>query len=141
MKRLLGALAAVSLLAFGLTSAQAATWTITATGTVNAFIYSQFDQNGLFGDPGASLLGQSYVLTIATDPSFSTIVAESLPFYHENYGCPAFGGCCGAPYTISMTVGGVTYNQTELSPLANRSYLMSGLSNGLAHPDQVYQQV
>ncbi len=139
MKKLLGALAAVSFLAFGLTSAQAATWTVTATGTVYADIYHS-DQNGLFGDPGASLLGQSYVLTISTDPSLNTLVAETLPVYREYYGGPAFGGCCAAPYTISMTVGGVTYSQTELFPFINRSYLISGLGSGLASQDQVYQQ-
>jgi hypothetical protein len=40
-----------------------------------------------------------------------------------------------------VTVNGVTYTQTELNPFTNRSYLISGLSSGLANQDQVYQQI
>jgi hypothetical protein len=65
---------------------------------------------------------------------------------HESYGGPGIsgtgtGGCCAAPYTITVTVNGFTYTQTESSPYINYSYLISGLSSGLAGQDQVYQGV
>src|SRR5262249_51185702 len=50
-------------------------------------------------------------------------------------------GCCGAPYTVTMTVNGVSYTQIDFNPFLNRSYLISGLATGLTSQDQVYQEV
>jgi hypothetical protein len=60
--------------------------------------------------------------------------------YVERYG-GAVIGCCGAPFTISVTVNGFTYTRSNVNPFINRSYLIDGLSTGLGGQDQVYQEI
>jgi hypothetical protein len=125
-----------------LTASPAQAWVITVTGTVYSDgPYGTPDQTGLFGTPGESLVGDAYTQTITTDPLLNTYLQETTPFYHQSYGGAGIGGCCGAPYTITTTVNGVTYSQTESDPYINRSYLIDGLGTGLYPQDQVYQDV
>jgi PEP-CTERM motif len=86
------------------------------------------------------LVGSRYIKAISTDPLQSTQLSTS-PSYIERNGGIGISGCCGAPYSISTTVNGFTYTQTELDPFVNRSYLISGIANGLTGQDQIYQQI
>src|SRR5215469_5115945 len=47
--------------------------------------------------------------------------------------------CCGAAYSIAVTVNGFTYSETESNPFINYAYLLD-LSNGLAPNGLLYQQ-
>jgi PEP-CTERM motif len=137
MKRIL-----IVAMGMALAASPAQAWVITATGTIYSDgPYGTPDQTGLFGTPGLSLVGYAYTQTITTDPLLNTFFTESIPYYHQSYGGAGIGGCCGAPYTITTTVNGVTYTQTESNPYINRSYLIDGLSTGLYPADQVFQEV
>jgi hypothetical protein len=135
------------LIAFAPTSVRAIPWTITVQGTVYADIANgPVNQTGIFGTPGASLVGDPYTETITTNPLLNTYFTESIPFFHTTYGGAGFGGCCAAPYTLSVTVDGILYTQTETNPFLNYSYLFNGIENGLPQDlgqfqDQVYQGV
>src|SRR5258708_3063345 len=119
----------LALFVFGPEPAHASTWTITASGIITGDQGAgPADGTGIFGTPGVSLAGDAYTETITTDPLVNT-------------GGLNIGGCCASPYTITVTVNGFTYTQTELNPYTNYSYLISGLSSGLASQDQVYQGV
>jgi hypothetical protein len=88
-----------------------------------------------------------YTQTITTDPLLNTYYTSSTPDFHQSYGGAGIGGWCAAPYTITTTVNGVTYTQTESNPYINTSYLYSGLGSGLGSQelgtaqDQVLQAV
>lgn len=116
-------------------------WTITVTGTIYSDVpNSPVDGTGIFGSPGVSIVGSPYTETITTDPLQSSLIAFSPPINIERSGRPGFGGA-GAPYYISVTVNGFTYTETESSPFLIRSYLISGIANGLGSQDQVYQEI
>jgi hypothetical protein len=122
--------------------ARAVAWTIFVTGTIYADLLigpSPLNGTGIFGTPGLSLVGSRYIETITTDPQQSTQLSTS-PSYIERNGGPVLGGT-GAPYIISTAVNGFTYTQTEMNPFINRSYLISGITSGLASQDQIYQQI
>jgi hypothetical protein len=116
-------------------------WTITVTGTIYSGLNEPLalDGNGIFGVAGSPLVGSAYTETITTDTLQSTQLTSS-PVFIERNGGPVLGGS-GAPYIISTTVNGFTYTQTALDPFINRSYLISGIANGLAGQDQVYQEI
>jgi hypothetical protein len=119
----------------------ASLWTVTVSGTVYAdTTNAPLNQTGIFGTPGASLVGDAYTETITTDPLLNTYFTESIPWFQDNYGGPAYGGCCAAPYTLTVTVNGVEYTQTEQDPFRNRSYLYNGLTQGVGSEDQIYQE-
>ena len=132
-----------SLMGVALAASPAQAWVITATGTIYSDgPYGTPDQTGLFGPPGQSMVGLAYTQTITTDPLLNSFFTDPNPIYQEyNGGAGLPLGCCGAPYTITTTVNGVTYTQTESNPYINRSYLIDGLSTGLYPADQVYQEV
>jgi PEP-CTERM motif-containing protein len=138
MSRRIWLIAAVAIFPFLPKAAEADPWTITVVGTI--FAETVPDQNGLFGPVGASLVGYGYSETITTNPLLNTGVVDSTPTLLERDGGVVIG-CCGAPYTVTMTVNGVSYTQTESNPFLNRSYLISGLAMGLTSQDQVYQEV
>jgi hypothetical protein len=122
--------------------ARAVAWTIFVTGAIYADLLigpSPLNGTGIFGTPGLSLIGSRYIEAISTDPLQSTQLSTS-PSYIERNGGPVLGGT-GAPYFISTTVNGFTYTQTELNPFVNRSYLISGIANGLTGQDQIYQEI
>jgi hypothetical protein len=120
-------------------------WTITVTGTIvddirNSNGGTLLNGTGIFGTPGTSLIGDTYTETITTDPSLNSHV-DSNSTLIESYGGPGIGGCCGAPYRITVTVNGFTYSQTETNTFINYAYLLEGLSNGLGNQDTAFQEV
>ena len=136
--------AALALIAF-VAPAHTAPWTITVTGTVYSNAFNQID---LFATSGELLVGLPFTETITTDPLLNTHSTDPNPIYQEyNGGAGLPDGCCGAPYTLTTTINGVTFTATELNPRIVRSYLASGLGSGLGSPDvgtdqdQVYQEV
>lgn len=124
------ALIALTLLA---TSSIANAWTITVTGT----IYSDqgeppINRAGIFGSQGMSLIGSAYTETITTYPSQNaTVIGNGSSFSERD----------GDPFQISLVVNGHTFAQTVPDPFLDRSYLISGLANGLGTQDQTYQQI
>jgi hypothetical protein len=110
MSRRIWLIAAVAIFPFLPKAAEADPWTITVVGTI--FAETVPDQNGLFGPVGASLVGYGYSETITTNPLLNTGVVDSTPTLLERDGGVVIG-CCGAPYTVTMTVNGVSYTQTE----------------------------
>src|ERR1051326_8784394 len=90
--------------------AEADPWTITVVGTI--FAETIPDQNGLFGPVGASLVGYGYSETITTNPLLNTGVVDSTSTLLERDGGVVIG-CCGAAYTVTVTVNGVSYTQIE----------------------------
>jgi hypothetical protein len=104
-------------IAVGFASSDAKAWIITATGTIysntGVNVAGVTDQTGLFGPPGASLIGDTYTETISTNPALNTYATDLTTSFHDTYGGAGIGGCCGAPYIITVTVNGVTYTQTE----------------------------
>src|SRR5439155_7851950 len=140
MKKSLKLLSVALIAGLAAANAEAQTWTVTVSGT----IYS----DGNFGNPNyaspfgkgdVSLVGSPYSLTITTNPSLNSVVESSTPTFHSTFGGTITSGGPGAPYTITATVNGVTFIQTEPIPAYNRSYLLS-----VTHPhfsDQVVQDV
>ena len=116
----------------GLAPSAAHAWSITVTGTIINDV-SQADTRhgdgmGIFdlSDP-SSLVGLSYTETITTNPllngSVNCATADCL-------GRTGGSGSAvpGAPYTVSVTVNGVTFTDTESTPDTNSSFLSDALS-------------
>jgi hypothetical protein len=114
-----------------------AQWTVTATGTITS------DQ-GLTGDPFAtSLVGDTYTETITTNLLLNGETNCSTISCSGTFGGSPYG-LAAAPYTLTMTINGVTYTQTESNPTINYGYLIDALSvndTSTTLQDQVYQQV
>ena len=126
MKKFLKLLSVAFIACLAAANAEAQTWTVTVSGT----IYS----DGNFGNPNyaspfgkgdVSLVGSPYSLTITTNPSLNSVVESSTATFHSTFGGTIISGGPGAPYTITATVNGVTFIQTEPIPAYNRSYLLS----------------
>ncbi len=137
----------VGLVAYGLAAsdlATADTWTITASGVIGSIGGQNYDNAGLFGPSGASLTGDSYIETISTDPLLNTGLGTC-----GNISCRGtIGGVVvggvAAPFTITITVNGLSFNQTELLPFINYSNLINALSSNdtsTTLQDSVYQGV
>jgi hypothetical protein len=124
---------------------QAQERTIIVTGTIESPTTSGsgFDNAGLFGPAGASLVGDSYTETITTDPSLnSSIACHSLSCFGTIGGVPNNIGP-GAPYNLTVTVNGVPFTWTESVPYLNHAYLIDALSindTSTTLQDQVYQE-
>jgi hypothetical protein len=103
-------------------NAQATPWTITASGIISG---PYPDNAGLFG--GGLLLGLSYTQTITTDHSLNCTGFQTTSD-STTYGGPVIAGCAAAPYTLTTTVNGVSYTQTESDPFLNESTLGDALS-------------
>jgi hypothetical protein len=124
---------------------QASTLSLTVSGTVTSDVTSgpiPLNSTGIFGPIGTSLVGDTYTETIATNPllnaNVSSVPAGSLL---QSYGGTGFGGGVAAPFTVTTTVNGFTFSQTETLPFSNYEYLLYGLTSGLGSMDQVYQGV
>jgi hypothetical protein len=116
----------------GLAPSAAHAWSITVTGTIVNDV-SQADTRhgdgmGIFdlSDP-SSLVGLSYSETITTNPllngSVNCATADCLGRTGgSGSGVPA------APYTVSVTVNGVTFTETDSAPDTNSSFLSDALS-------------
>ena len=124
---------------------QAQERTVTVTGTIESTTTSGsgFDNAGLFGPAGATLVGDSYTETITTDPSLnSSIDCNSLSCFGTIGGVPNNVGP-GAPYSLKVSVNGVPFTWTESAPYLNRAYLIDALSindTSTTLQDQVYQE-
>jgi hypothetical protein len=93
-----GALGALALGCAG--PAGATTIVATSTGTIS----SGFDQSGLFGASGSSLVGVAYTLTAAFDGSIAQF--EALPGGSELFGGPDFGSISPADFELTVGAGG-----------------------------------
>lgn len=120
---------------FAPTSAEADPFTITITGTIQSSS-GPTDTALLFGAAINTLVGTSYTETITTDPTLDSI-RTSTATNNTAYGGGSFGSA--APYTITTTVNGVTYSQTESNPFWNRTYLQSVSQPNFM--DQIVQEV
>ncbi len=98
-------LCAAALLAFGATPASAKILTATFTGTVVLEVQGG-DIFGLFGAPGADLVGQSIVATYRIDDS-KGVSSYTPPLSSVIYGGPVFG--TQSPITTTITIGGKTH--------------------------------
>lgn len=139
MKNLKSYLSGVAIGIVGTLSANpASAWTVTATGTIISSP-TPFDNANLFAPGGTSLVGQSYSLTITTDPWLNQFV-ELVP--------TAGGGFNGifsydidpasqlietaAGYTLTVTVGGQSFSQSFFRTTGTVRTVAS-LYNGLSH--------
>ena len=141
MNKLLKLLSVALLAGLAVLDTQAQAWTITVSGTIDSEnpVFGQPGYASPFGMPGESLVGASYTMTITTDPSLNSFVESSTSTLHITYGGTSTDKGPAAPYTIKVTVNGVTFIQTEPIPAYNSSYLQS-----LRQPnfmDQVFQEV
>ena len=122
-------LMAVMLVAFGCVVSDAQAWTVVASGVISEDLDHAIDDAGLFVAPGGSLVGLAYTETITTDPQQNghpECVGDVSCL--ERDGGNYYGDHSGAAYSITTTVNGVSYTQTESSPFLNRSYLIDALS-------------
>lgn len=141
MKAKILGLVAVGLLAMPFHAPIAEPRTISATGVINGY---GIDDAGVFGTIGTSLLGLPYSITITTDPLLNSVTACASLSCLGTIGGNAFGSGTGAPYSIAVTVNGVSYTQAETNPFLNHSYLIDALSIGdttTTLQDQAYQGV
>jgi hypothetical protein len=122
-------LMAVMLVAFGGVVSEAKAWTVVVNGVISDDLDHAIDNAGLFVTPGGSLIGLTYTETITTDPLLNghPLCVGDVSCL-ERDGGNRYGDNSGAPYTITTTVNGVSYTQTETSPFLNRSYLIDALS-------------
>jgi len=122
-------LLAVMLIAFEGVVSDAQAWTVVVSGVISGDLDHAIDDAGLFVMPGGSLIGLTYTETITTDPLLNghpQCVGDASCL--ERDGGNYYGDNSGAPYTITTTVNGVSYTQTETSPFLNRAYLIDALS-------------
>lgn len=121
--------------------------TVTVTGTIESTTTSGsgFDNAGLFGPAGASLVGDAYTETITTDPALNSSIACNSLSCFGTIGGTVGGGSNGpgAPYTMTVTVNGMQFTKTESVPYLNHAYLIDALSindTSTTLQDQVYQE-
>jgi hypothetical protein len=141
--KLRGALISAALGLVALAASHAQALTITASGTIYSDGVHTGNLAGLFVTPGASMIGYSYTETITTDPLLNGASACSTISCLGTIGGPFFGGP-GAPYTITTTINGISYTQTEANPFVNEFYLIDALSvddTSTTLQDQAYQGV
>jgi hypothetical protein len=121
-------------------AASAQEWTVSATGT----IYADSGPNTtLFAPLGTSLIGDTYTETITTDLSQNGSVSCSSLSCAGTFGGSPYG-IAAASYTLTMTINGISYTQTETNPVINYGYLIDALSvndTSTTLQDQVFQQV
>jgi hypothetical protein len=115
----------------------ASAWTLTATGTITSSPTTSFDNANLFGLGSTSLVGQSYTLTITTDPWINQYV-ELIPtggggvngIYSTSLNAITGATELTAGYTLTITIGNQSFSQrsprTELENIAR-------LDNGASH--------
>jgi hypothetical protein len=80
--------------------------------------------------------------TITTNPLLNTYYSALTPSILGTYGLNNWSNGSGALYTITTTVNGITYTQTESDPFVTHSYSLNGLTPPVPTPsDQVVQQI
>jgi hypothetical protein len=109
---------------------QAQEWTVTATGTVSS---DGGSGSSLFAPLGTSLIGDSYTETITTDLTQNgsqngSIACDTISCYATAGGSGYAVPTQGASYTLTMTINGVTFSQTDSNPVINYGGLIDALS-------------
>lgn len=140
MRHLVVAVSSAVALVSWLAATSAGAWTVFVSGTI--YQNNQVDFAGLFGPPGANLVGKFYTQTITTDPPLNATLACSSLSCLGTIGGGQFGP--GAQYTITTTVNGVPYTQADAAPFLNYAYLINALSindTTTTLQDQVYQGI
>jgi hypothetical protein len=109
---------------------QADAWTIKVTGTIFDLpdgSSSSTDGFGLFGTANAALVGGSYTETITTDPLLNSTIQCATATCLGTIGASGPGLSAG-PYTLSVTVNGVSFVHEALAPSFNSAQLVNSLS-------------
>lgn len=106
-------------------SASAAVFTYTSTGTIT----SGTDGLGLFGPVGDSLSGDAFTLTTSFDTAANSVNTQG-----NNYN----GSTGNAPVTFSATVNGITYSNIISSGNYTYGYISNYVSQNASTPDEVY---
>lgn len=116
------------LTATALASQEAGAWTIEVTGTIfNPPDVLAGDELGLFGSVNGSLLGAAYSETITTNPLLNSTIqcATATCLGTAGFTAPGFSA---APYTLTVTVNGISFMQSESAPSLNSAMLVDLLS-------------
>ena len=120
-------------------------WSVTVTGTIEAPTTSGtgFENAGLFGPAGSSIVGDRYTETITTDPSLNSSIFCHSPSCFGTIGGVRNNVGPGAAYTLTTTVNGVSFKLTESTPYLNEAYLIDALSKhdtSTTLQDQIFQE-
>jgi len=129
-KRTLQSLGIAVVAAAALVPLQAQAWTVKVTGTIFDLpdgSPASSDGFGLFGAANAALAGDSYTETITTDPFVNSTIQCATATCLGTAGANA-PGLSAAPYTLTVTVNGISFVHNELAPSFNSALLMNSLS-------------
>ena len=128
--RLLHSLGIAVVAAALLVPLQADAWTIKVTGTIFDLpdgSPASADGFGLFGASNTLLAGDSYTETISTDPFMNSTIQCATATCLGTTGASG-SGLSAAPFTLDMTVNGVSFVHNELAPSYNAAMLVDSLS-------------
>lgn len=129
-KRTLQSLGIAVVAAAALVPLHAQAWTIKVTGTLFDLPDGSsvsIDGFGLFGAPNAALAGDSYTETITTDPFLNSTIQCATATCLGTAGASG-PGLSAAPYSLTVTVNGISFVHNEAAPSFNFALLMSSLS-------------
>ena len=144
MKKSTSCLSGVAIGIVGMLSANiASAWTLTATGTITESIVtpflpvgpfsSSFDNAGLFGPSGMSLLGKSYSLTITTDPWLNANVGLTYDYGAvSGISSSNLNGAIAPSSMVTATVDGKSFSEL-IAPTQSTALSFSSLQDGLSH--------
>lgn len=120
----------IAVVAAALVPLQAQAWTIKVTGTLFDLpdgSSASTDGFGLFGAANAALAGSSYIETLTTDPLLNSTIQCATATCLGTSGATGPGLSAG-PYTLTVTVNGVSFVHNESAPSFNSSMLVNSLS-------------
>lgn len=129
-KRTLHSLGIAAVAAAALIPLQAQAWTIKVTGTIFDLpdgSSASTDGFGLFGAANAALAGSSYVETITTDPFLNSTTQCATATCLGTTGATGPGLSAG-PFSLTVTVNGVSFVHDESAPSFNSAMLVDSLS-------------
>jgi len=129
-KRTLQSLGIAVVATAALVPLQAQAWTIKVTGTLFDLpdgSSASTDGFGLFGPANTALAGDSYTETITTDPFLNSTIQCATATCLGTTGASG-PGLSAAPYTLTVTVNGISFVHDELTPSFNSALLMNSLS-------------
>jgi hypothetical protein len=129
-KRTLHSLGLAVVAAAALVPLQADAWTVKVTGTIfdpTDGSPGSVDGFGLFGAANSSLAGASYTEMITTDPYLNSTVQCATATCLGTAGASG-PGLSAAPFTLTVTVNGISFVHNELAPSFNSAMLVDSLS-------------
>lgn len=91
-----------------------------------------YDGLGIFGAPGASLVGATYTLTTSFDTDANSYSQDN--GYNNNWSVG------NAPFDFSLTVNGVTYSGKSFGTTSSEASITNSLSLGLGSNDRISTQ-